>query len=337
MSIIPIILGTGSYHPPRVVKNKDLEVMLDTSDEWIKQRTGIEQRYYCEAKDSTTSLGLIAAQRALVAAGLRAEDLDLIIFATVSPDHEFPGSGCFLAGEMSLPGITAIDVRQQCSGFLFGLSLAQQYIKTETYKKILLVGAEVHSKCLDMTPRGRDISVLFGDGAGAVILGAGELSSDAYPRVVDVLIGCDGTKARDLWCPAPGTGLNNLSRMTAGMIEEGLQYPKMNGRSIFQSAVMIMTAKIKEITARNGISPEKLDKIIIHQANQRIGDAIAQQLNLAPEKFFNTVHRYGNTTAASIPLGLDDAVRAGVLDKGMKVGFAAFGSGFTFGAAYVRW
>jgi 3-oxoacyl-[acyl-carrier-protein] synthase-3 len=268
---------------------------------------------------------------------MKPSDLDMVILATLSPDHELPGTACFLQAKLGVPGIPALDVRQQCTGFLYGLSIADQFIRTGTYKKILVVGAEAQSKGVDKTTRGRDISVLFGDGAGAAIVGAFDGPATKAPAaVLSTHLHADGAFAKDLWVEAPAFSARG-ERMTREMVEEGLHYPKMNGKSVFVNATRRMPEALNEALAANGYQLGDVDLFICHQANLRIVEMVAKQLGVPFEKFFNTIDRLGNTTAATIPIGLDEAVKAGRLKPGMLVALAAFGSGFTWGSALVRW
>ncbi len=331
------ILSTGMYVPPKILKNADLSAFMDTSDEWIKQRTGIEQRHWVEVGTTTSDLALEASLAAISNAGIKKEELDMIILATLSPDHEFPGTACFLQKKLQVPLIPALDVRQQCTGFIYGLSIADQFIRTGTYKKILVVGAEVHSAGLEKSTSGREVTVLFGDGAGAVVLGATEvteLKSDSY--LYSTHLHADGTYAEELWTPS-GTGMKEKDRMTIKQIENGAIWPKMNGKAVFVHAVKRMPEVLIEALEKNELKIEDIDLFVFHQANLRIIDMIAKQFNIPEEKIFNTIQKYANTTAATIPIGLDEAVRAGKLKKGMLVASAAFGSGFTWASAIYRW
>jgi 3-oxoacyl-[acyl-carrier-protein] synthase-3 len=330
------ILSTGMHVPSKVVTNDDLSKIMDTSDEWIRQRTGIEQRHWVDGNESTSDLALKAAENAIRNAGIEKSQIDMIILATLSPDHEFPGTACFLQKKIGLPGIPALDVRQQCTGFIYSLSIADQFIKTGTYRHILVVGAEVHSKGLEKTNEGRDVTVLFGDGAGAVVLGAVTVTDPKTEScILSTHLHADGTHAEELWTPAPGTG-NSLDRIGSAEIAEGLHFPKMNGKTVFLNAVKRMPETLKEALDHNGLQIEEIDLFIFHQANLRINDMIAKQFGIPEHKIFNTIQKYANTTAATIPIGLDEAVRAGKLKKGMLVASAAFGSGFTWGSAIYR-
>ncbi|MBC7384672.1 MAG: ketoacyl-ACP synthase III [Cryobacterium sp.] len=331
------ILGVGSYVPPRIWKNDDLASLLDTSDEWIRQRTGIEQRHWVEGNVTTSDLAASATERACASAKIRVDEIDCIVFATLSPDHEFPGSGCFLQAKLGLSGVPAFDVRQQCSGFLYGLSLADQYVKSGMFRRVLVVGAEVHSKGLNKTPAGRDVTVLFGDGAGAVIVGPCEGSvTEKDSQIYSTHLHADGQFAKELWIAAPGMA-NGNERMNAAMVEEGLHYPKMNGKAVFMHASKRMPEAILEALEKNGKKVEDVDLFLFHQANLRINEMVGKQLGIPSEKIFNTIQSFANTTAATIPIGMDEAVKAGKLKKGMLVASAAFGSGFTWASTLFRW
>jgi 3-oxoacyl-[acyl-carrier-protein] synthase-3 len=330
------IAGIGTYVPPRVVTNDDLTQWMDTSDEWITQRTGIKERHWVDPDTATSDLALAAAQAALADAGVCAEDLDMILVATLSPDHEFPGTACFLQEKLGLPGVPAIDVRQQCTGFIYAMSIADQFIRTGFSKRILVVGAEVHSKGLDVSTKGRDVAVLFGDGAGAVIVEAAEITDPAIERhVMSTHLHADGRGARELWVPAPGMVFERF--MSAELVEQGLHFPAMNGRAVFVNAVKHMGEAVFEALEANGVGTGDVDLFMFHQANLRINEAVTERLGLSPAKVFNTIDRFGNTTAATIPIGLGAAREAGLLGPGTLVCGAAFGSGFTWGSMLVRW
>lgn len=332
------ILGVGSYVPPKVVKNDDLKAFMDTSDEWIRQRSGIEERRWAEDSVTTTDLALIASERALESAGIKKTDLDCIIFATISPDHDIPGSGCFLQAKLGIPGIPTIDIRQACTGFIYGQSIADQFIKTGMYKHILVVGAELHSRGLDKSTEGRDVTVLFGDGAGAIVMGpceGGVRETDS--QIFSTHLHADGNFAKELWIPAPGMANSGPERVTHQILNDRLHYPQMNGKTVFINATRKMPEAIQEALVANGKKLEDIDLFIFHQANMRINEMVGKQLGIPAEKIFNTIQKFGNTTAATIPIGLDEAVRAGKLKKGMLVASAAFGSGFTWASALYRW
>lgn len=331
------IAGVAGYVPPRVLKNDDLSAMMDTSDEWIQQRTGIRQRHWVDEGANTSDLALEASREAIVRAGIRKEDIDLIVLATLSPDHDFPGTACFLQAKLGLPGVPALDIRQQCTGFVYGVSIADQFIRSGMYKTVLVVGAEVHSKGLDRTPRGREVSVLFGDGAGAVVMQAAQIHDPKKEScILSTHLHADGAFAKELWIPGPGSSYAK-DRMPRDAFEAGEHYPKMNGKSVFLHASKRMPEAVMEALQANGLEPKDVDLYVFHQANIRINEMVAKQLGIPEEKVFNTIERFANTTAATIPIGLDEAVKAGKLKKGMLVASAAFGSGFTWGSMLLRW
>ena len=299
------ILGTGSFLPERIVPNTELEEKMDTSDEWIQQRTGIRERRYVEEGVGTSDLGLKASQRALRSAGLTANDIDFIIFATLSPDYNFPGCGCLLQDKLGIGNIGALDVRNQCTGFIYSLSIAHQFVRTGTYQHILVVGAEVHSTGLEMHTRGREVAVIFGDGAGAVVVG--KSSNDQRPR------------------------------LTKEMLQQGRHYPRMEGRYVFKHAVDRMQQSVREGLEANNLKLSDVKLLILHQANLRISEAVVRALKISPDRVFNNIQIYGNTTAASIPIALDEATRQGKIGSGDLIVLAAFGSGFTWGATVLKW
>lgn len=331
MALNSRIAGIGSYLPETVITNHDLEKLMDTSDEWIQQRTGIQERRWVtpEKNMATSDLALEASVKAIKNAGIEAKDLDMIIMATLSPDHDFPGTGCFLQAKLDVPGIPALDIRQQCTGFIYGLSIADNFIKSGQYKNILIVGSEIHSKGLDKSTRGRDISVLFGDGAGAVVVQATD--SDDY-GVLATDLHADGSYAKELWMGAPGTAYGE-SRISTEMIENGDHWAHMNGKTVFVHAVKRMAESLTTSLQRASLSIDDIDIFFFHQANLRINSKVAEIMKIPEEKIFNTIQKTGNTTAATIPLCMDWANDQGVLKSGMTVGSAAFGSGFTWGSA----
>jgi 3-oxoacyl-[acyl-carrier-protein] synthase-3 len=339
------IISTGRYVPPKVVTNDDMTKLVPTTDEWIRERTGIERRHFVDGEIGASDLGVEAAKIALQRAGLKPSDIDFIIFATLSPDYMFPGSGCVLQEKLGVPGIGALDVRNQCTGFIYGLSVADAFIRAGTYRRILLVGAEVHSSGLEFTERGRHIAVLFGDGAGAVVLEASEdglrlesvnsKGSGAGRGVLSIHLHADGRYFRELWTENPGS--RRLPRLYPEMLTDGTCFPQMNGREVFKHAVTKFPEVILEALQKNELALEDIDLLIPHQANLRISEAVATRLGLPPEKVFNNIQRYGNTTAASIPIALDEALEMGKLKEGDLLVLAAFGSGFTWASAAVRW
>ncbi len=329
-----IIKGTGRYVPPRVVTNHDLEQWMDTSDEWIRQRTGIEKRHWVPEAGGVgpSDLGLEAAKIALERAGWAPEDIDLIIFGTLSPDIYFPGSGCLLQHKLGLKTTPALDIRQQCTSFVYGLEMTDAFIRSGYYNRILFVGAEVHSTALDISTRGRDISVIFGDGAGAVCLEGVE--TDAPVGVLATNLHAQGEFADILTVELPSTRLNPW--ITAEMIDKGRHYPHMDGSLVFKTAVRRLPQVAKSTMEKAGLSIDDIDLFIPHQANLRINQAFAKAMNLPEEKVFHNIQRYGNTTAASIPIALDEAIEQNIIGDGSTVLFLALGAGLTWGAVIYR-
>jgi 3-oxoacyl-[acyl-carrier-protein] synthase III len=327
------IAGVGHYVPERVVTNKDLEKLMDTSDEWIRERTGIlERRYFQEGVDTTSNMGAKASFKALEMAGLKPEDVDMIVFATLSPDYVFPGSGVLMQREMGIKEIPALDVRNQCSGFIYALSVADQFIKTGMYNNILVVGSEIHSNGLDFSTRGRNVSVIFGDGAGAVVLTPSENNERG---ILSTHLHADGEFAEELAVIDPGS--TKKDRLTHEMIEEGTIYPYMNGNQVFKHAVTRFPEVIEEALEKNNCKASDIDMLIPHQANLRITSYIQQKMGLPAEKVMSNIQKYGNTTAASVPIALSEALQEGRLKEGDLVCLAAFGSGFTWASALIRW
>jgi 3-oxoacyl-[acyl-carrier-protein] synthase-3 len=331
------ITGVGSFVPPKAYTNYDLEEMMETTNEWIVQRTGIEKRHWVDDNTSTSDLALEASKQAISDAGLKPSDIDMIVFATLSPDHEFPGTGCFLQAKLGIPEIAVFDIRQQCTGFLYGLSLADKFICSGSHRNILLVGAEVHSKGLDKSPEGRGVSVLFGDGAGAVVVSQTTVEDKSKdPHIMTTNLHADGNYAKELWISAPGNALGK-DRINKDMLDEGLQYPEMNGKTVFVHAVKRMAESLVNTCKEQGVSMDDVDLFLFHQANLRINSKVAEILKIPESKIFNTIQKYGNTTAATIPLGMHDAIKEGKLKPGMLVASAAFGSGFTWASALFRY
>ena len=327
------IAGVGHYVPERIITNKDLEKLMDTSDEWIRERTGIvERRYFQEGVDTTANMAAQASQKALKMANLEPKDLDMIVFATLSPDYVFPGSGVLLQRELGIKEIPALDVRNQCSGFIYALSVADQFIKTGMYNNVLVVGSEIHSSGLDFSTRGRGVSVIFGDGAGAVVLTPSESNDKG---ILSTHLHADGEFAEELAVLDPGS--NKQERLTHEMIDSGSIYPHMNGNMVFKHAVTRFPEVIMEALQKNGYKPEDIDMLIPHQANLRITSYIQQKMGLPSEKVMSNIHKYGNTTAASVPIALSEAVEEGRIKDGDLVCLAAFGSGFTWASALIRW
>ncbi len=345
--------GIGYYVPDNVVTNDDLTQYMDTSDDWIKERTGIrERRYAIKHEETTTTLAAEAAKKAIADAGIQKEDVDFIIFATLSPDYFFPGCGVLLQRELGITNteIGALDIRNQCSGFIYGLSIGDQFIKTGMYKNILLVGSEMHSMGLDFDTRGRNVTVIFGDGAGAVIL---QPTEEEGRGVLTTNLHSNGTCAEELAMITPGShGGHHLGKeqfgfpqddkpggiyMTQKMLDDHLIYPNMNGPLVFKWAVQKFPAAIQEALDDTGYKPEDVDMLIPHQANLRISQFVQRLMQLDDSKVFNNIQKYGNTTAASIPIALCEARDLGKIKDGDLVCLAAFGSGFTWGSALIRW
>lgn len=326
------ILGVGHYVPTKVVTNDDLAKLMPTSDEWIQQRTGIKERRYIEADGiGASDLAVPAAKMALERAGRDVRDVDMILFATLSPDVNFPGSGCLLGDKLGLPGVPAMDIRNQCSGFLYALSVADAWIRVGMYKNVLVVGSEVHSTGVEFNERGRDVAVLFGDGAGAALIGASDSESKG---VLSLALHADGSGAKDLWLPAPAS--NRIPRLTREMLDRGEHYPQMNGKQVFRWATEKMPEVSLEVLKSAGLSVSDVDLFVPHQANMRINQMVAAKLGLPEQKVVHNISRYGNTTAATIPIGLSESFAEGKLAEGKNVLLAAFGSGYTWGAAVVR-
>ncbi|NOX87642.1 MAG: ketoacyl-ACP synthase III [Calditrichaeota bacterium] len=330
-----IIKGVGRYLPKRVVTNFDLEKMMDTSDSWIRERTGISERRFADLEngETTSFMGAEAAKKALEMADMAPSDIDFIIFATLSPDYFFPGCGCPLQIHLGIPGIGAMDIRNQCTGFLYALATADQFIKTGMYKNILVIGSEVHSSGLNMTTAGRDVAVLFGDGAGAVVVSASDENNGR--GLLTHHLHADGRFIKELWVEAPGARFR--PHITVDMIENGKIYPTMNGRYVFKHAVTRFPEVIMEALKAANVSLEDVDIVIPHQANQRITEAVQMRLGLPKEKVFSNIHKYGNTTAASIPIAMSEALEQGLIGEGKLVCLAAFGSGFTWASTLIRW
>lgn len=328
------IIGLGSYVPERVVTNHDLEKLMNTSDEWIQQRTGIQTRHWV-TDQGNYDLGTIASQNAIENAGIKAEDIDCIIYCTLSPDHDFPGPGVFLGDKLGINGVPAYDIRQQCAGFVYGMQMADSLIKSEAYKTILLIGSEVHSVGLDQTPEGRDVGVLFGDGAGAMILQA---TDDTNTGIMATKVHADGKHAKELWLAVPGSSPEfGMDRINKDMIDKKLHFPAMNGKVVFTHAVRRMCEVLGNLCKEQQVMPNDIDLFVFHQANLRINEKVADMMEIDKSKVFNTIQKYANTTAATIPLTLDEARKEGVLKPGMLVASAAFGSGFVWGASLYRY
>ena len=331
------IIGIGKYVPDNVVTNQDLSKIMDTSDEWITERTGIkERRWVVEGSDDTTAtMGVKAAKQAIERSGLNKDDIDFIIFATLSPDMYFPGPGVQVQHALDIKTVGALDVRNQCSGFIYALSVADNFIKTGMYKNILVIGSELHSHGLDKTTRGRGVSVIFGDGAGAVVVSREE---DNSKGILSTHLHSQGEHAEELVVKAPGMGTRWVTDIIADNDENDDSYfPHMNGQFVFKNAVVRFSEVIMEGLIKNNLQKENIDMLIPHQANLRIAQFIQKKFGLTDDKVYNNIMRYGNTTAASIPLALCEAWEEGKINEGDTVVLAAFGSGFTWGSAIIKW
>jgi 3-oxoacyl-[acyl-carrier-protein] synthase III len=325
------ILGTGFAVPDRVVTNDDLSAFMDTSDEWIRTRTGIQERRWAREGETGAELAHQAALRALEAAGLDAGELDAIVYATSTPDHFAPGNGVYLQRLLGAGTIPSIDIRNQCSGFIYALSVADAFVRCGRFRRVLVVGAEIQSTAMDVSTRGRNTAVIFADGAGAVVLGPGE---DERGILAFDLHG-DGTYAEKLWVDAPGSMYH--PRVSHGQIEAGRHFLEMDGKEVFRHAVARMPESVQAVLAATGHTTRDLRLLVAHQANLRIAEMIQRVLELRDDQVYNNIMRYGNTTAASIPIALDECARAGRVRAGDLVALTAFGSGFLWGSALVRW
>jgi 3-oxoacyl-[acyl-carrier-protein] synthase-3 len=324
-------LGTGLAVPDRVVTNDDLAQLMDTSDEWIRTRTGIQQRRWVREGETNADLARAASLQALEAAGLEPAAIDVIVYATSTPDHFAPGGGVYLQRLLGVGAIPSIDIRNQCSGFVYALAIADSFIRVGLYRHVLVVGSEVQSTALDVSTAGRNTAVIFADGAGAVVLGPG---GDDRGILAFDLHG-DGAYADKLWVDAPGSMYH--PRMSVRQIEEGRQFLQMDGKEVFRHAVARMPESVSAVLAATGHTTGDLGLLVAHQANLRIAEMMQKSLGLRDEQVYNNIMWYGNTTAATIPIALDECVRSGRLKPGDLVALTAFGSGFLWGSALVRW
>ena len=331
-----IIKGTGHYVPDRIVSNAELVAYVGGSAQWIEERTGIRERRWARASQTTSELGLLATKRALEDAGVEARELDALIFATLSADLTFPGCGVLLQDALGVAGLPALDVRNQCSGYLYAMHVADAWIRAGVYNRVLVVGAEIHSAGLDFCEEGRAITVLFGDGAGAVILEGEEVEEGSTRGILELTLGADGSGAEHLCCERPGT--RSGTHITVEDIRNKRHYPTMNGRTVFRYAISTLMREISALTERHAelLDARRADLIIVpHQANQRINEHLATQLGLSEDQVIHTIENHGNTTAASIPMALDIARRDGRIKEGALIMHAAFGSGFTWGTGLI--
>ena len=325
-------LGTGFAVPDRVVTNDELSNMMDTTDEWIRTRTGIQERRWVREGETGVELGLKASQQAMEMAGLTPGDLDAIVYATSSPDHFAPGNGVYLQRMLGISTIPALDVRAQCSGFIYALSVADAWIRAGQYRHILVVGSEIQSTGLELSTEGRHVAVIFADGAGAVVLGRSEENNGG---ILGFDLHSEGAHAEKLWVDAPGSMYH--PRVSPEQIEAKRQYLEMDGKEVFRHAVVRMPESVRAVLSATGQKLDDLKLLLAHQANLRIAEAMQKSLGLRDEQVYNNIMWYGNTTAATIPIALDECVRAGRVQRGDLVVMTAFGSGFMWGSAAVRW
>ncbi len=332
------VSGLGFYVPDQVVTNDDLvkKYGIDTSHEWIVQRTGIEERRFAPEGMATAEMATEAAKRAIADAGLEPDDIEMIVHASISPRHAFPGDGVYIQANLGIPGVPALDVRNQCSGYLYGLATATSMVRSGMYEHVLLIGAEIHSSALDLSTRGRTVASLFGDGAGATVISA----TDEPRGLKQLYLGADGRFAdvlqQKVWDTRrrPYIPTDEEGR---GIVDVDHMYAHMNGRLVFKHAVEKMVGSVMQVCWDEGITPADLDLVLFHQANMRINQFVQKQLGLPDEKVPHNIQRYGNTTAGTLPILLSELHEQGRLERGMKVCLAAFGSGFTWGAAIFDW
>lgn len=330
------IIGLGKFLPENIVTNNDLEKTMETSNEWIIERTGIEERRHIKKGDNegTASMGVKAAKIAIERAKIKAQEIDLILFATLSPDYYFPGSGVLVQEALDIPDCPAMDIRMQCSGFVYAVSTADQFIKTGMYKNVLVIGSEYHSGGLDMTTRGRGVSVIFGDGAGAVVMTREENNEIG---ILSSHLHSEGKHAEELSLIGPNTGRWVPEIIAENKPDDISYYPYMNGQFVFKNAVVRFAEVINEGLEKTGWSPDQIGMLIPHQANLRIAQFVQRKFGLSDDQVYNNIQRYGNTTAASIPIALTEAWEEGKIVPGTKVVLAAFGSGFTWGSVMIQW
>ncbi len=328
------IVSTGVYAPPKVVTNKDLEKMMDTTDEWIQQRSGIkERRWITPGEQTTLSMGVAASKQALERAKLEADDIDMIIFGCLVSDYIFPGTGCLLQRELGFTrNVPALDIRNQCSGFVYALSIADALVRMGSYKRILIVASEIHSTSLNLSTEGRDVAVLFGDAAGAMIV---EACDEKTHHLIDSILFSQGEFAEKLAVVKPSS--NDMPRVNEATMTDQGRWPYMEGQVVFKNAVTRMKECVNELLERNKLGTQDVNFVIAHQANLRINQMVMQQLEIPFEKTHTTLDRFGNTTMTTIPLTFDEAVAEKKIKRGDLVVFVAFGAGFTWGANLLRY
>ena len=325
------IAGVGHHVPEQVITNHDLSTMMDTSDEWIRTRSGIQERRWSPHDTGTSDLAYEASVNAIENAGIKARNIELVIVGTISSDYFFPGVSAQIQDRLGLNTVGAFDIKAACSAFIYSLSVADQFIKTGMVKTALVIGAEAQSKLIDKSTEGRDVSVLFGDGAGAAIL----TRSDDGNGILSTHLHCEGRELKHLWMEAPGTSpnawINNLE------LDSDKFKPIMNGKEVFKNAVTRFPEVIEEAMAANKLSMDDIQLIIPHQANYRISQAVAKRMGVEMDKVYSNIHKYGNTTAASIPIALSEALEENKISKGDHIILAAFGAGFTWASAAIKW
>jgi 3-oxoacyl-[acyl-carrier-protein] synthase-3 len=327
-----IILGTGHHVPDRVVTNDELSALMDTSDEWIRERTGIQQRHWAREGDTGVEYARQASLRALEMAGLAPTDLDAMVYATLSPDHFVPGNASFLQHALGAPRLAALNVHNGCSGFIYSMSVADAWVRMGLYRRVLVVGQELVSTRLDVSTRGRAVSVIFADGAGAVVVGA---TDEPGRGILAWDLHSDGAYAKNLWVDGPGASM--YPPLSVEHLESGRYWPHMDGREVFRHAIVRMPESVEAVLGKAGLTPADIALLIPHQANLRISEAVQKRLGLRDDQVYNNIQRFGNTTAATIPIALDECVRAGRLTAGDVFVMTAFGAGFQWGSAVMRW
>lgn len=335
MALRSRIAGTGMSVPDRVVTNAEMTQWMDTTEEWIEQRTGIQERRWIEEGQKPSDLARDATRAALKEAGLDVSDIDCILLATLSAEHDFPGTSFFLHEAIDAGDIPCVDLRAQCSGFLYALQMADALIVAERYKRVLVLGCEVHSTGLDVSTEGRDVSVIFGDGAGALVLEGIETNDDDAPGLIEIRLHAEGRYARKLWTEGPGSG--SFPRIGHEAIDQRKHFPYMDGRFVFKHAVTRMPEVLLETLGAASLKLEDIDLFLFHQANLRINEFVAKKLEIPQEKLLNNIQRLGNCSAAALPILLAEASRDGILEPGKLVSLTAFGSGFSWGSAVLRW
>ncbi len=326
------ILGIGMSVPKKVVTNHDLSKVMETTHEWIVERSGIEERRWVSEGETGASLATAASQEAIKKAGLEPKDIDLIVYATLSPDYFFPGTAVFVQRNLGIKNIPCLDIRQQCTGFIYALSIADQYIRSGMMKHVLVIGSEVHSTGLDISTAGRDVTVLFGDGAGAAVLGR---ATDDKHVILSSHLHADGSEAEILWTEYPASAHD--PRITAEAMAERKHFPVMNGKKVFKHAVMKMPEALMEGMVANKLTLADIDMVIPHQANLRINQMVAKMIGLPDDKIHNNIQKYGNTTAATIPICMHEAIELGKIKPGDMVALVAFGAGLTWGSVFLRY